>query len=172
MLSHSFEEYRKYIISSGFSLIFHVDFHYHRYITYGHIQQCGLRVVLYELHLRLPWFLFKDIPKNIFINCTGHYSSLLYGWFTSYLAACMWFIRWVLWCLGHQFFKLVWSGSNLEAVIYIDLIIVLQIFSCLIENRMPLLQCNYLWERVFASHQIGHINQYYWIQNLWLDFKK
>lgn len=61
----------------------HVDFHYHHYITYGHPQQCGLRVVLYAHHLCLPGFLFKDIPKNIFINCTGHYSSLLYGWFGS-----------------------------------------------------------------------------------------
>lgn len=32
------------------------------------IQQCAPRVILYALHLCLPWLLFKDIPKNIFIN--------------------------------------------------------------------------------------------------------
>jgi len=32
------------------------------------IQQCAPRVNLYELHLYLSWLLFKEIPKNVFIN--------------------------------------------------------------------------------------------------------
>lgn len=50
------------------------------------IQQCAPRVILYALHLCLPWLLFKDIPKNIFINSVHviihlcYMDSLLVTW--------------------------------------------------------------------------------------------
>lgn len=77
----------------------------------------------------------------------------------------MWFIKWRLWCLGCQLLKLVWSESDLEADWYILIWLLFYEFflTQYTESRMPLLQCNYFWEKLCTSHQTEHINQYHWI---------